>query len=169
MSHVRLRADLDAVIARHVAPRVQQLADEVAAAAAANAPSAKMWVTEADERVRHSHATADGQTIPENLRYVLDPPQDDNAATNTKDLAREPRDPALPQAQRLNCRCGSFEMLGAVGATIRAEPAVVEGARVLGRVVCPFHRAAESEFPGDGDGGGHWMRDAAQDVAARHR
>ncbi|MFC6883360.1 hypothetical protein [Actinomadura yumaensis] len=186
MSRVELRGDLEAAVARALAGPVQAVTEQVAVAAAENAPEGRTWVTHADERVRPSHVAADAQTIPGNLRfqlpnmlYVRKGRGPDGRAVNAAggwrivpgavDLARQPRDPALPIEQRINCRCRVVVDAGAVAAAVRPGAVRVVGTRVAGDVVVAFPRVAESEFPDPEDGGGGWMRAAARTVAARHR
>jgi hypothetical protein len=187
MSRVQLRGDLDAVVARLIAPKVQAVADQLAAETARTAPAARTWVTGADEAVRPSHAKLDGVTIPGNLRFQMPPmvyvPKGrgpDGKAINphngwkllpagTPDMAREPRDPSLPIEQRIECRCRVAVDAGAIAATVRPGAVTVSGTRVVSEVTVRFPRIAESEFPDAEDGGGGWMRTAARTIAARHR
>jgi hypothetical protein len=91
--------DLDAQVAARLArPFVDRLADELLGPSKAYAPDGKIWITQRDEVVRHSHVETDGQTVPENLRYKV--PSTKGVGT---DLARQPRDTALPLPNRINC------------------------------------------------------------------
>lgn len=185
MTHVELRGDLEQALARALTRPVQQITEQVAAKAAESAPDGHLWVTHADERVRPSHAATDGQLIPGNLRfrlpksvYVRKGRGPDGRAINPAggwkvvpgvDLARQPRDPALPLHQRIRCRCRLVPVPGAVASGVRVSPARAVGTRVAGQVVVMFPRVAESEFPDGADGGGGWLRGAARTVAARHQ
>lgn len=54
----------------------------------------KQWVTRRDERVRHEHADADGQRVPNDQPFIIGGYP-----------AEYPGDPALPARLRVNCRC----------------------------------------------------------------
>ncbi|MEW9530762.1 hypothetical protein [Microbispora sp. NPDC049125] len=183
---VELRDDLNQVVARMIRGKVERIAREVAAEAAANAPAAKVWITAADERVRPSHVDAEGQTIPENLRFKLRKQRYVGGTgrgsgrravhysgvavlTSGYDLARKPRDPALPRDQKDRCRCISVRIPNAIARKVHAEPAVIEGSRVTARIVVQFQRIAESEFGTSGDPGTHFLGRAVNTVAARLR
>jgi hypothetical protein len=159
-----LRTDLDAfVAARFARPVVAGLLDTAQRAAAGAAPAAKTWVTMHDDRVRPSHASADGQTVPANVPYLLDKVDGQQG----EDRAMKPRDPTLPFLQRVECRCEQGQS-GALAASIHTSGPEVAGARVTGQVSTIFERAAESEFA---DSGGGWMaaglNAAAQQARAR--
>jgi hypothetical protein len=152
-------AGLDARIAAVAARHVRGLVTDTAGLTRVYAPPAKVWVTAHDERVRPSHARADAQTIPGNLRYVL-ASADNRPGT---ELAVAPRDPDLRISNRINCRCISVELPGVVGAAVTSSTAVA-GTRVTGRVEVRFNRVVESEFPSSPDHGGGWMRKALRDA-----
>lgn len=95
---------LDEEVARRfLAPRVERLTGRVEEEAKRLAPPAKVWITMRDERVRASHVHTDGQEVPDNLRFKLPKAHDDNPGSQGWDLARQPRDPELPVANRINC------------------------------------------------------------------
>lgn len=155
--------DLDAqVAARILRPGVDRLTDAVHDAARRFAPPVRVWLTVRDERVRHTHAQTDGQTIPDNLRFKI-------PATSGvgHDLARHPRDPGLPVANRVNCRCDDPTVPGVLAQSITKLPAVLQGTRVHGQVETRFPRAAESEFGTSEDESAAFMRNALREVAAR--
>lgn len=154
--------DLDAVVAAKFArPLVERATGAVRDAARVFAPPVKIWVTMQDERVRHSHAETDGQAVPDNLRYKL--PKVRGAGT---DLARRPRDPALPMDQTIKCRCEDVLVADMLSRTIHALPVVQQGTRVVGQVETRFKRAAESENGTTGDTAAHFMLRALRQVAA---
>lgn len=164
-TRVELDVDLDQVVAaRFARPAVDRIRDEVVEEARRRAPAAKTWVTMQDERVRGTHVETDGQMIPANLRYQL--PSVRGAGY---DLAREPRDGALPIEQRINCRCVSFENPEVLAQSIRSGPSELRGTNVQAEVDTRFHRAAESEFGTSEDPAARFMRDALREVAARTR
>jgi hypothetical protein len=157
---------LDVFVAeRFLVPEIERLKVLVRDAARDRAPDGKVWVTARDERVRTTHRHADSQEIPANLRYVLRRP---GKAPGTE-LARVPRDPNLSIGNAINCRCESIPLPGAVARTIHDGPTVIAGTRVRAEITCSYHRAAESEFGGDGDEGAHFMGGAIDEVAARTR
>jgi len=170
------RLDVEAA-GRIAAPEVTRLAQQVEAAARRRAPDAKAWLTARDERVRPVHADADGQTIPDNLRYILLDPTGDQPSGRRKritppaapgtHLAREPRADSLPAHLRINCRCQSVPIPQAVARTILAEPTQVLGTRARAVVACSFPRATESEFGTAEDKAAAFMRGAINEVAAR--
>jgi hypothetical protein len=154
-----LAPDLNAVVAaRFGRPAVAGLLDTAQRTAVAAAPDGKTWVTMHDDRVRPTHASADGQTIPANIPFLLD--KVDGSVGD--DRAEKPRDPGLPFLQRVECRCETATS-GVVAASIHTSRPEVVGARAHGEVSTIFERAAESEFA---ERGGGWMR-AGLDAAAR--
>jgi hypothetical protein len=166
MGRVMLRRDLDVMVAATmIRPKVERIVEDLRDEARRLAPDAKVWVTAEDERVRYSHEHVHGETIPENLRYRLPSvayvrrvgyvPVEGRA-----DLAREPRDPALPVEQRINCRCVSVGLPGVVAASIHAGSVTVSGRRVTGEVYTRFPRAEESEFGTSEDEPAVFMRGA---------
>jgi hypothetical protein len=140
-------------------------------------------MTSEDERVRRSHAEAEGQTIPENLRYKLQKMTYVRGSGRGRrpsvpghyvlapghDLARIPRDDRLPDYQKMRCRCESVELPGLVAASIHGTVTVVSGRRVQAEVYSRFNRVAESEFGTGEDVGAHFMGGAVQTVAQRFR
>jgi len=163
-SRLVLRADLDAfVAARFARPAVSGLLDTAQRGAVAAAPDGKTWVTMHDDRVRPTHASADGQTVPANIPFELD--KVDGSVGH--DRAEKPRDPGLPFLQRVECRC-EIATSGVVAASIHTSGPEVAGPRCRGEVSTIFERAAESEYA---DRGGGWMRSglgaAARQVASR--
>ncbi|QSI49960.1 hypothetical protein [Thermobispora bispora] len=183
MGRTSIRGDLAARLAAGpVARHVHRVAEAIARQARQNAPPAKTWITAHDERVRPSHNAAHGQTIPANLPYRLPKTVyvrkgrgSDGRAINPgggwklapgHDLADKPRDPRLPVHQRINCRCTSREVPGAVAAGITASEPDVTPTRVSATVTARFPRVGESELA---DHGGGWFREAARTVAARYR
>ena len=93
---------------------------------------AKEWVSMQDERVRHTHALADGQTVPLNRHFRVG-----------EHSGRYPGDPRLPPGETINCRCtlriearGSLTAAGADdshdGAVIVALPHEADPIRNVG-------------------------------------
>lgn len=186
MARFESRPDLDQIIAATVGRRaVDRMKGQVESGARRRAPDAKAWITARDERVRPSHADADGQTIPDNLRYQLKRmtyvrkgrdehgkainPAGGWKETDGYDLAHEPRDPRLPDEQKLNCRCESAPLPEAVARSIHATETVVESTKARAEVESYFNRVAESEFGTGEDHGLYFMTLAAREAAARLR
>lgn len=71
MGKVKLRPDLNEVVARMVLPSVNETAEFVADKARAFAPPTKTWRSQRDAKVREPHVHADGQVVPDNLRFQL--------------------------------------------------------------------------------------------------
>lgn len=149
------------VAARWAVPEVRRLADQLADRIRVNVPDAGVWITAQDERVRPTHVEADGQAIPNNLRYILN-----RADHNGQEMARAPRDPGLHIANRVNCRCLGADWPGAIAEHVRAGDVITRGARAAATVSVSFNRIVESEHPGSQDGGGGWLRRSIQEVAA---
>jgi hypothetical protein len=180
MTRLDLNAGLDEIVAaRFLAPAVDRAKDAVQAAARRRAPDGATWVTAHDERVRPAHADADGQTIPDNLRFrIVDtkgympsgrrethtPP-----APPAVHLMRAPRDRSAPIHLTANCRCVKVAVPQAVARTILAGPTVVLGTIARAEVSTSFPRAAESEYGTGQDRAAAFMRGAVNEVAARGR
>ncbi len=84
---------LDRKVARMAASAVDDVAREVERRARAGAPGTKTWHSHHDGRTRPSHVAADGQEIPENLRYELMTDAYDRGGEN-----RGARNPAMRAA-----------------------------------------------------------------------
>lgn len=173
MSHVELIDGLDVVIAERVMkPRVDTALDMLCDAARAKAPGVKVWVTMRDERVRTSHRKTDAQAVPANLRFRLPKAGRGDGDVSLSDignvdLARFPRDPNLPIANRINCRCEAPTVPHLLRESIKRTPVTLTGTRVAGSVETRFPRAAESEFGTTEDGGAYFMTNALREVATR--
>lgn len=156
------------IAAQYGQPAARRLADLLAERLAANAPDARVWITMADERVRTTHRHADGQTIPANLRFVLEHPRGNNwdEGDGTHELAAHPRDPDLSPGNRIYCRCIDADLKGVIASRVAAGDTVVTGSSARVTVSVAFPRIVESEHPGQGDGGGGWAARAMQETAA---
>lgn len=160
------RPGLDATIAaRYAYPAVDRALDSIQRHAQVKAPGVGVWLTAMDDRVRPSHRDAHGQEVPDNLRFRLP------KATGMPgvDLARAPRDPDLPAANREECRCQVGTLPDALKRSIHRTPALLAGTRVSGECYTEFPRAAESEFGTDGDEAAHFMGDALRETAREIR
>lgn len=158
----RAGAGLDARVAQRFAvPAVARARDILADRIRANAPDVGLWITAQDERVRPTHRDADGQAVPDNLRYVLDRP------AGGRELARAPRDPDLSPANRLGCRCLSVAVPGAIAERVAGSDVTLRGAVASATVSVHFDRIVESEHPGPDDGGGGWVARAIAEARAQ--
>jgi hypothetical protein len=162
-SHIELNPDLDIQIAsRFGVPLITRVLDMLQDAAKGNAPAVKVWVTMQDERVRPSHREADAQAVPANLRFILENPR-----TGKRSLCQHPRDPDLPEEERINCRCSDPSLPLLLAESIHKTDVSLEGTKVHGKVLTDFPRAAESEFGTGEDPAAHFMTNALRDVALR--
>lgn len=146
---------------RWAVPEAHRLADLLADRVRANAPNAGVWITAQDERVRPTHRDADGQVVPDNLRYILDHPSHSGS-----ELARAPRDPDLSEGNRINCRCLAGSLPGVIAERVAAGDVVLTGATARATVSVEFPRIVESEHPDAGQGGGGWVRRSIEETAA---
>lgn len=166
VSHFEPRKGLDEIIAeRFGRPAIRRVLDMLTDEAQTRAPAVRVWVTQRDERVRHTHFETDTQVVPDNLRFKI--PK--TSGIGGFDLARHPRDPALPIEQRINCRCDDPTIEGLLRDSIHATDVDVNGTRASGSVETRFPRAAESENGTDQDAPAHYMLGALMEVAARLR
>lgn len=157
-------AGLDMMIAERIGvPYIRRVTDMLRDEAQTRAPECRTWVTMRDEKVRPSHFKADRQTIPANLRFKLE------SADGGTDMARAPRDPDLPIAQRANCRCDDPPIPHLLKESIHTAGVEHIGTVVKGTVETSFPRAAESEFGTDRDTAARFMQGALAEVALRLR
>jgi hypothetical protein len=153
--------NLNARVAEHWGrPAVERITRALAERVMANAPAGEVWITARDERVRPTHRDADAQLIPANLRFILEKP-----CGVGHELARAPRDPELSEGNRINCRCVSTDIAGAIAQGVSTDGPRLEGARVRGTVTVKFPRVVESENPGAADGGGGWVARSIREAA----
>lgn len=165
MARFEPAAGLDTEVARRLGvPAIRRALDMLTDEAKRNAPPVRVWITMRDERVRRTHVETDAQAIPANLRYKM--PATDGVGF---DLARAPRDPDLPIAQRANCRCDETTLDSALRESIHSTGVDHTGTIVTGTVETRFPRAAESEFGTTRDSAAHYMTNALREVALRLR
>lgn len=196
MARFRPVPGLDEKVAWMVAPEVHKVARQVERTAKRLAPPTKTWVSMGDGAVRPTHQPpTHGQEVPNNLRFEV-PGTDWDIAHGLStgvDYLLEPKDTSsgLPYnpagdgqgwgehtgsaVQHVNCRCVAALNPTAIAEKIRTGPALVYGATVRVVVSCTAYKIVECEF---GDTypsiigpitapGTHFMRRAAQQVAAR--
>lgn len=157
---------LDEQIAVRIAqPHLRRVLDALTDEAQRRAPAVKVWVTMRDERVRRTHMDADGQAVPENLRFKIGKP--DNPADY--ELGRHPRDQALSAGNAINCRCDDPHIPHLLRDTIHSTGVHVTGTVVHGEVETRFPRAGESEVGTSGDEAARFFGGALDEVALRLR
>jgi hypothetical protein len=144
-------------------PVIERALEMLTEEAQRRAPGTRVWVTMRDERVRTSHFNADGQVIPDNLRFKVERP----GMAGDYELARHPRDPNLSAANAINCRCDDPGIPHLLRQSIHHNGVHVVGTRVSGEVETRFPRAAESEFGTSGDEAAHYFTNALREVALR--
>ncbi|WP_431976083.1 hypothetical protein [Micromonospora haikouensis] len=171
MTSYRPKSGLEAAIARLIAPRVQQITEQVAEAARDNAPPTKTWKSQGDALVRPEHRAADGQEVPENLRFVVGSPAYDQQhyGAGPHQQLREPRDPEGTPGATVNCRCQTVSDPDGIARNIHAHPVTVSGSRIVGVVTCHGNRVVDSEFGTDKDDAARFMGRAIDEVARRLR
>jgi hypothetical protein len=157
--------NLDRTIAEKIVqPRIRHAVSMLHDEAQQRAPGVRVWVSARDERVRPTHVDADNQTIPANLRFILDKPNGTG-----EEMGRHPRDGALSTANRYGCRCVDVPLPHVLAESIHATNVTVTNTVVRGSVETRFPRAAESEFGTSEDTAAHYFTGALREVAARLR
>ncbi|MEU6755984.1 hypothetical protein [Streptomyces sp. NPDC046685] len=166
---------LEEALARMVAPHVQRIAHQVEVEAKRLAPPTKMWVTMADDHVRPTHVSAQGQEVPGNLRFSINSMAWDRRhrglGANTYMLA--PRDQSSRAVANIkNCRCTTHKDPQGISRNINTGPPVITGKKVTVTVSARGPLVVEAEvgtvYPGNlvADGA-HFMARGAAIVAAR--
>ncbi|XTZ13927.1 hypothetical protein ACQSSU_20735 [Micromonospora echinospora] len=171
MTGFRPQSGLEAAIARMIALRVQQIAEEVADAARRNAPPTKTWTSKGDALVRPEHREAHGQEVPESLRFVVRSPEYDRQhyGAGAHQQLREPRDPEGTPGATANCRCQAVRDPDGVARNIHVHPVTVSGTQVVAHVTCHGNRVVDAEFGTDEDEAARFMGRAVSEVARRLR
>ncbi|MEU5978433.1 hypothetical protein [Streptomyces sp. NPDC047315] len=166
---------LEEQLARMLAPAVQRIARQVEIEAKRFAPPTKRWVTVGDDRVRPTHVEANGQEIPENLRFKLDSMQWDieHRGVGAHTYMLKPGDRSSRAVANLkNCRCSAHKDPQGIARHINTGPPVVAGKRVTVTVSVQAPLVVEAEvgtvYPGNLRADGtFFMSRAAAAVAAR--
>lgn len=195
MARVELSPDLDATVARDlVRPWMQRAIVDLQIEVQKLCPPARVWESRKDDKVRTTHREADGQTIPDNLRFILNKPSagptvhgqasraahhaEGHGGGRTGNIARKPeeigteqgaypRDEQLSPGNRYNCRCEAVTIGGLIAATVITDPVEVAGTVVRGTAGSRFPRIAESEFGSGEDQGTHAFASALEEFAAK--
>lgn len=176
---VRLRRDLDELVARMVQRKITRIAEEVADQAKTDAPRTKTWVSRRDGRVRKTHVHADltQREIPENTRFKLKSMDWDreHRGLGPYTYMRWPRDEtSRAVANIINCRCVVEYNPSGISRLVQVEKARTHGAvtravvRVKGKLAVQAERG--DAYAGDLIAAGtHFLSRAASAVAARRR
>jgi hypothetical protein len=170
MTEFMPRAGLDAVVAKLVAPHVQQVVDQLAGKVRDLAPGTKIWRTRRDALVRKEHREAEGQEVPANLRFIVNsPPYDrDHYHVGDTQQLRQPRDPNGSPGATYNCRCQAEPDPDGLARRVSTRPVRVEGAAAAGEVISDGPRVREANDGTDGDEPTRYMQRAVHEVAAEH-
>lgn len=181
--------NLDAKVAAHIRPQVDDLAKEVERRAKDGAPGVKEWVTVGDAKVRHTHRATNGQQRPENLRFELpstkwDMGEGRSASRGGVNIVgpttyflkpRHPENESIAVVNHVNCRCHAVVDPEGLSRHMVRVPAVAEGAKVKAAVRLRAPGAIQAElgdtyYLGSNMGmrteeGTHFMENAARDTA----
>ncbi|MFD7334928.1 hypothetical protein ACFV98_02845 [Streptomyces violascens] len=166
---------LESLLLQMVAPHVQRIARQVEVEARRLAPPTKRWVTVADEQVRPTHAAAQGQVVPGNLRFTVNSMDWDrrHRGVGASTYMLQPRDQSSRAVASLkNCRCTTTVDPQGIARNISTGQPITTGKKVTVTVTARGPMVAEAEvgtvYPGNliADGA-HFMARAAAIVATR--
>jgi hypothetical protein len=155
MARVVLSRALNERVAAMVRDKVSKIADDAAEDIKAGAPPTKRWQSMEDDRVRHTHKRANGQEVPENLRFEVKSMDWDreHRGLGPQTYMLAPRDEtSRAVANIINCRCVPVVLPDGIRDHVEASDAVVAGEKVTASVTCdaPLVRACEhgDVYPG---------------------
>jgi hypothetical protein len=166
---------LEEALALMVAPHIQRIAHQVVMEAKRLAPPTKRWVTMGDDKVRPTHISAQGQTVPGNLRFTINSMDWDrkHRGLGKHTFMDAPRDQTSRAVANLkNCRCTTHTDPQGIARHINAGQPVVTGKKVTVTVTAEAPMVVEAEvgtvYPGNLVAPGvFFMSRAAAIVAAR--
>ncbi|MEU6460337.1 hypothetical protein [Streptomyces sp. NPDC046976] len=166
---------LEEALARLIAPHVQRIAQQVEIEAKRLAPPTKQWVTVGDGRVRPTHAAAQGQEVPGNLRFSINSMDWDikHRGVGPQTYMLQPRDESSRAVANLkNCRCTTHNDPEGIARNINTGQPIVAGKKVTVTVSAAGPMVVEAEvgtvYPGNlRADGAHFMSRAAAIVATR--
>ncbi|NEA53593.1 hypothetical protein G3I60_05330 [Streptomyces sp. SID13666] len=166
---------LDEAVALMIAPHVRRLAQQVETEAKRLAPPTKRWVTMGDDKVRPTHVAAQGQTVPDNLRFTINSMDWDrhHRGVGPYTYMHAPRDESSRAVANLkNCRCTTYSDPHGIARHINTSEPVITGKKVTVTVYAQGPMVVEAEvgtvYPGNLPAPGvHFMARAAQIVALR--
>jgi hypothetical protein len=195
----KARKDLDLIVAQMVKDHVTETAREAERIAKREAPPTKTWVSMRDGAVREPHWHADGDELPNNLRFKLtafawdlahpgavpiEMQRNAGVGNNWGDAPtvpgrysylRFPRDKSQGHfVQIVNCRCTLKMDPEGVAKMISVTPATVTGTKVQAKVVAEGKYVVEAErgevYEYDLIADGEWfMHKAVREMGARAR
>ena len=147
---------LETALAAMLAPHVQRVARLVEVEAKRLAPPTKRWVTMADDKVRPTHVTAQGQVVPGNLRFSINSMDWDrkHRGVGPKTYMRHPGDESSRAIANIrNCRCTTYEDPHGISRHINTGEPVVTGKKVTVTVAAEGPWVVEAEvgtvYPGN--------------------
>lgn len=160
MASFRAAEGLDEKLARLMLPAVNKLTRAAADGAKEAAPGDKAWITVEDSFVRPEHRKANGQRVPENLRFTLDSPEYDQQhyGAGPTQMGVAPRDEdGFTPGNTERCRCETAPAASSIAEHIQDQGARVEGTRVVGSVTCDHDMAVDAEFGNGTDHGARYL------------
>ncbi|MYW67138.1 hypothetical protein GTY65_24165 [Streptomyces sp. SID8379] len=166
---------LEAALARMIAPHVQRIAHQVEVEAKRLAPPTKRWVTVADDKVRPTHVEAQGQVVPDNLRFTINSMEWDrkHRGVGPNTYMRVPRDHSSRAVANIkHCRCSTTIDPDGIARNITTGQSIITGKKVTVTVSVRAPMVVEAEvgtvYPGNLIAEGtHFMARAAAAVAVR--
>ncbi|MGI5337658.1 hypothetical protein ACQEVS_09805 [Streptomyces sp. CA-181903] len=175
MAKFRATPGLEAQLARMIAPYVQRIARRVEVEAKRLAPPTKRWVTVADDKVRPTHMGAQGQVVPDNLRFTVNSMDWDrkHRGVGSSTYMLQPRDQSSRAVANLkNCRCTTVIDPDGIARNVTTGQPVIAGKTITVTVTARGPMVVEAEvgtvYPGNLVAEGtHFMARAAAAVAAR--
>ncbi|MBG7704921.1 hypothetical protein HCJ76_44370 [Streptomyces sp. MC1] len=165
---------LEERLAVMIAPKVEEIGRRVERQAKVFAPPTKKWVTVADNDMRPTHVAANGQEVPDNLRFQINSMQwdRDHRGVGPMTYMKFPRDESSRAVANLkNCECRADKIPDGISKNIRTLPPVVSGSKVTVTVVAEGEWVVAAEvgtvYPGNLIAPGtFYMARAAAAVAA---
>lgn len=170
MAKFTVRKDLDEVVARMALPKVREVANEAGRVAKRNAPPTKKWLSMRDGKVREPHVHADGDELPDNLRFKLtafawdlEHPgalpieierggsgnsrwPDAQTVPGRYSYLKAPRDKTQGHlVQIINCRCQLVMDPQGVAKMISVTAPLIRGTKVTAKVVAQGNYVVEAE------------------------
>lgn len=198
MATFTVRPGLDQIVAGMIAPKVGEVAKQAGKIAKRGAPPTKTWISRRDGKVRMPHVHADGDEMPDNLRFKLTafawdlehpgslPVEvekgtgasrwpDARTVPGRHSYLLFPRDKSQGHfVQIVNCRCVLEMDPEGVARMIRVTEPVQFGTKVTAKVIAEGAYVEQAErgevYPGGLVAEGEWfMRKAVLEMGARAR
>ncbi|MGW0562949.1 hypothetical protein ACWDZ4_20575 [Streptomyces sp. NPDC003016] len=175
MAKFHVEPGLEEKLAAMIAPKVHEIARQVERQAKVFAPPTKQWVTVGDNKVRPTHVGAQGQEVPDNLRFEVNSMSWDRKHRGVGPITymKAPRDETSRAVANIkNCRCHARSIPDGISRNISTLPPVVTGSTVTVKVVAQGRWVVAAEigtvYPGNLEAkGAFYMARAAAVVAAR--